>query len=97
MLSASPPVLITTLRTVPRGTNGGVSAWGLLVSLLGGLLVGSTTALSLAYQNPECAGLSDGRWGLPWWALVIGVGGWSGLVGSLVSFGAALRALNLIG
>ncbi|ORY56805.1 integral membrane protein DUF92-domain-containing protein [Leucosporidium creatinivorum] len=84
MLSTPPPVLITTLRTVPRGTNGGVSPWGLLVSLLGGLLVGTTTALSLAYENPECAGFSDSRWGLPWWALVVGVGGWSGLVGSLV-------------
>ena len=86
MLSSNPPRIITTLRTVPRGTNGGVSSWGLLVSLLGGLLVGVTSSLSLAYDNgKECSELFDARWGLPWWALVMGVGAWSGLVGSLVS------------
>lgn len=41
ILSASPPILITTLKPCPRGTNGGVSPLGLIVAVLGGLMVGN--------------------------------------------------------
>lgn len=41
ILSKSDPVLITDLRKkVPRGTNGGISQWGLFVSFAGGLFIG---------------------------------------------------------
>lgn len=41
ILSRSDPVLITDLsKKVPRGTNGGVSQWGLFVSFAGGLFIG---------------------------------------------------------
>jgi uncharacterized protein (TIGR00297 family) len=40
ILSKSPPILITTLRPCPRGTNGGVSLYGLQVSVAGGVLMG---------------------------------------------------------
>ncbi|KAM0789795.1 hypothetical protein ACM66B_006647 [Microbotryomycetes sp. NB124-2] len=91
MLSRSTPILITSLRPCPRGTNGGVSAWGLFVSLAGGLLVGSCAALTLSIENPECRGYTER--GLPFWALVVGVGAWSGLVGSLIDslLGATLQ------
>jgi uncharacterized membrane protein len=46
ILSTGKPVLITDflfkcrVKRVPRGTNGGVSAWGTVVSALGGLFIG---------------------------------------------------------
>lgn len=40
ILSKSDPVLITTLKKVPRGTNGGISNWGLFVSFAGGVFIG---------------------------------------------------------
>ncbi|SCZ97969.1 BZ3500_MvSof-1268-A1-R1_Chr3-3g06491 [Microbotryum saponariae] len=94
ILSSTPPRLITSLRSVPRGTNGGISLWGLFVSLLGGILIGFAAAISLAWENPECSGLEVTRivWGggkvvlsLPWWGWIVGLGAWGGLVGSLVS------------
>lgn len=47
VLSQKDPVLITTLRRVPRGTNGGVSIIGFLASILGGTIVGLAYYISL--------------------------------------------------
>lgn len=40
ILSTSDPILITTGRKVPRGTNGGISQTGLICSILGGFIIG---------------------------------------------------------
>lgn len=40
ILSTSDPFLITTLKRVPKGTNGGVSGLGFMASLAGGLAIG---------------------------------------------------------
>lgn len=39
------PILITTFRKVPPGTNGGVSILGLIAALMGGTIIGLTSAL----------------------------------------------------
>eukprot|EP01127_Copromyxa_protea_P023497 TRINITY_DN8819_c0_g1_i2.p1 TRINITY_DN8819_c0_g1~~TRINITY_DN8819_c0_g1_i2.p1 ORF type:complete len:156 (-),score=23.10 TRINITY_DN8819_c0_g1_i2:7-474(-) len=46
VLSKRDPVLITTLKKVPKGTNGGISLEGVLASALGGSLVGLGLTLS---------------------------------------------------
>ncbi|KAL3475672.1 integral membrane protein DUF92-domain-containing protein [Aspergillus californicus] len=51
ILSKSPPRLITspTLRVVPPGTNGGVTATGLLAGSFGAFTIGVTTAVLLPF------------------------------------------------
>lgn len=44
-LAVSSPRLITTGRVVGRGTSGGVTVWGMVVSLAGGLLIGLIAVL----------------------------------------------------
>lgn len=79
ILSKSDPILITTLKKVPRGTNGGVSSWGLFVSLLGGLFIGVFYYLStLFFVDSETLGNASVQYP------VIIFGGIAGLFGSVV-------------
>ena len=55
ILSRVRPRLITTLRPVPPGTNGGVTPFGTLVSILGGGLIGFLVGLTLIIENIQCA------------------------------------------
>ncbi|KAH8676895.1 integral membrane protein DUF92-domain-containing protein [Tricladium varicosporioides] len=54
ILSKSKPRLVTsiTLRSVPPGTNGGVTAWGLAAGLLGSLIIVTTSMLLLPFCTP---------------------------------------------
>eukprot|EP00521_Asterionellopsis_glacialis_P000418 CAMPEP_0195247722 /NCGR_PEP_ID=MMETSP0706-20130129/1138_1 /TAXON_ID=33640 /ORGANISM="Asterionellopsis glacialis, Strain CCMP134" /LENGTH=206 /DNA_ID=CAMNT_0040299285 /DNA_START=25 /DNA_END=648 /DNA_ORIENTATION=- len=45
ILSETDPILITTFRRVPPGTNGGISLWGTICSGIGGFLMGLLTVL----------------------------------------------------
>jgi len=54
ILSRSAPVLITTLKPVPHGTNGGISIGGTLASIGGGTVMGLTLATSLIFENSRC-------------------------------------------
>ena len=54
ILSRSPPILITTLKPVPPGTNGGLSTMGTLASVGGGLFMGLTIAVTLIAQSTAC-------------------------------------------
>lgn len=88
VLTSSSPRLITTLKTVPKGTNGGVSLVGLLASVLGGAAIGVSCLF--------CQLLLMGRWQLrnqpPQWPLVT-VAMATGLLGSLIDslLGATLQ------
>ena len=77
ILSKDLPILITTFKKVPRGTNGGISTLGLLASMCGGLFIGIIAGLpsilfldcSIRYHNAF---------------LILCIGGISGLIGSLI-------------
>ncbi|KZT60511.1 hypothetical protein CALCODRAFT_106752 [Calocera cornea HHB12733] len=87
ILARSPPRLITTLRPVPPGTNGGVSLPGTLASLLGGAAMGVIYACGLALESPAAAR----AW--PELAKVVAWGTTAGLVGSMLDslLGATLQ------
>jgi len=92
ILSSAPPRLITTLKKVPPGTNGGISLVGTLASLSGGCIMGLITVLSLLVENPACR--TDKA------QLVfslLGYGALSGLAGSMIDslLGATLQETRL--
>jgi uncharacterized protein (TIGR00297 family) len=69
-LSEEEPRLITTLRPVRKGTNGGVTLLGLVSSCLGGLFVGLIFFIT------------GGSYQTQWKVIPLGVG--AGLVGSII-------------
>lgn len=79
VLSTGDPILITSLQPVPRGTNGGVTVIGLLVSFIGGLLIGVGHYLTLLMFVSTPVLISAP----PQWPIVF-VGALGGLLGSLI-------------
>lgn len=77
ILSKSRPILITTLKPVPPGTNGGMSVGGTLASVAGGLAIGVSMALSLVLENAKCR-----QDALP---VILGMVFWGSLAGGLGS------------
>jgi uncharacterized protein (TIGR00297 family) len=101
ILSSSQPRLITTWRTVPKGTNGGVTLWGLLAGGLGSLLIALAGLITLPFctiaPGPVSRVLMPGEfrgWGLDDKAAwVVGMTVW-GALGSVLDsiLGALLQA-----
>jgi len=85
ILSPHPPRLITSWQTVEPGTSGGVTAYGMLASSAGALMIGVTLLLLTAIEL--------GAW-QPWLLPAALVGG---LAGSLADsmLGATLQAIYL--
>ncbi|KIM87712.1 hypothetical protein PILCRDRAFT_3476 [Piloderma croceum F 1598] len=54
ILSSTPPILVTTLKPVPPGTNGAISLGGTLASIAGGLIMGFTMFAALIVENSRC-------------------------------------------
>ncbi|KAI9003301.1 integral membrane protein DUF92-domain-containing protein [Hyaloraphidium curvatum] len=88
ILSSDSPRLVTTMGKVPRGTNGGVSSWGLLCSAGGGAFVG-VFALGIGTTG-RALGFVGGR---PIPSIVVPLMAGAGLFGSLVDsfLGATLQ------
>ncbi|XP_050537994.1 transmembrane protein 19 isoform X2 [Daktulosphaira vitifoliae] len=79
VLDSGLPILITTGKTVPKGTNGAVTPIGLLLSLLGGLVIGVANYLMLIYTvDSDLLAQSP-----PQWPIII-IGAFAGLIGSVV-------------
>lgn len=86
------PFLITTRKRVPRGTNGGVSLFGLLVSFLGGVLIGLSYYLTIRYTvDSKILAHSPNQWP------IVAFGGIAGLLGSIIDslLGATLQYSGL--
>ncbi|KAI0879110.1 integral membrane protein DUF92 [Hypoxylon argillaceum] len=66
ILSRTEPRLITslTLRKVPRGTNGGVTIWGLVAGFLGSMIIVTAALLFLPLCGEHTSGRVGG--GRPW-------------------------------
>ncbi|GLB42777.1 putative integral membrane protein DUF92 [Lyophyllum shimeji] len=76
ILSTRKPRLVTTLREVPPGTNGGMTVWGTACSVAGGAIIGLVMGICLVLENGVCSG--GVVWDLVAW------GAFSGGFGSLV-------------
>lgn len=79
ILSRYDPVLITSFKKVPRGTNGGVSPYGLFVSFAGGIFIGVFYYIAtILFVDGEFLQNSPAQFP------VIMLGGFAGLFGSAV-------------
>lgn len=77
ILSASQPLLITTMRTVQRGVNGAVTLSGLLAATAGGAFIGLIFVL-VGLVTAKCEGtLAFKQW------LALPIGAFAGLFGSV--------------
>ncbi len=73
ILSKSPPLLITTFKRVPPGTNGAMSVLGTAVSILGGGFIGLTFVIDLLAESSACrASVWDWAPGIIAWGLLAG-------------------------
>jgi len=88
VLGSAQPRLITTLRRVPRGTNGGVTLIGLGASLVGGLVIGLAYYVGIVMTAPQ----SDVS-RAPNQLFLLLLGSLGGLLGSIIDsvLGASLQ------
>lgn len=88
VLGRTQPFLITTRKSVPRGTNGGITIIGLIMSFLGGIVVGLTYYVTVLY----CIDSKTLLMSSPQWPIII-FGGIAGLFGSIIDslIGATLQ------
>lgn len=79
ILSNTPPILLTTFRTVPPGTNGALSLLGTAASIGGGMAMGWTMWAALSVENAACRDQTGDLF-----LLLLGWGAVAGGLGSLV-------------
>lgn len=86
ILSSSDPILITTLKRVPKGTNGGISGIGTFASIAAGFAIGVVFYLG---SLPFAIGNSSSP---PQWPLIL-LATFAGAIGSIIDslLGATLQ------
>ena len=77
ILSPTLPILITTLKPVPPGTNGAISLGGTLASIAGGLIMGIAMFVCLVVENSKCRE--------QWYDVVVPLLAWGTVAGGLGS------------
>lgn len=76
ILATTQPVHVFTMKSVPPGTNGAVTPYGLVSSAVGGMLMGAVFALDLYLENGACsAGSYSWMIDLSWFGLIAGIAG----------------------
>ena len=80
ILASTRPTYILTMTSVPPGTNGAVTLFGLAASMVGGLLMGAVFAFDLYLEN----GSSCAEWSPGWQRDLCLFGLLAGTAGSLV-------------
>jgi uncharacterized protein (TIGR00297 family) len=75
---SSTPILITTLKSVPPGSNGAISSTGTIASWLGGCCIGLCYQILCYIYPTHLVPLST------FWKTIFLLGGGSGLVGSMI-------------
>lgn len=92
VIGGGDPFLITSRKRVPKGTNGGVSVWGLVFSAMGGACVGLAYYVALlCCLDPSVLSAAPAQWPL------VLAGAIAGFLGSLVDsvLGATLQYSGL--
>lgn len=79
VFAKSDPILITSWKKVPKGTNGGVTPAGILFSVVGGLIIGLSYYLSILYFTDKVTW----TYAPPQWPVIL-FGGLAGFIGSLI-------------
>lgn len=82
------PILITSWRRVPRGTNGGISLIGTIFSTLGGLCIGISHYLAVLYFSDKTLWI----YAPPQWPIIL-LSAFAGFFGSFIDsiLGATLQ------
>ncbi|XP_061715949.1 transmembrane protein 19 [Cydia pomonella] len=92
VLAKSEPFLITSLKRVPPGTNGGVTIIGTLFSIVGGTIIGISQYLAMLYFTDKASWENAP----PQWPVIL-FGALAGFLGSLIDslMGATLQYSGL--
>ena len=92
ILSSSPPILLTTFKTVPPGTNGALSLLGTAASIGGGMAMGWTMWAALSVENAACRDQTGDLF-----LLLLGWGAVAGGLGSLVRIQSNVTSSSELG
>lgn len=78
-LSKTDPILVTTLKKVPKGTNGGITVVGMISSVTGGLIIGLAQYIAIFYFSDKILWM----YAPPQWPIIL-FGALGGFLGSLI-------------
>ncbi|XP_063826302.1 transmembrane protein 19-like [Ostrinia nubilalis] len=79
VLAKTDPILITTFKKVPKGTNGGVTPIGIFFSIVGGFIIGISYYLAILYFSEKATWANSP----PQWPVIL-YGALAGFVGSVI-------------
>ncbi|KAJ0176726.1 hypothetical protein K1T71_007905 [Dendrolimus kikuchii] len=92
VFSNTDPLLVTSFKKVPKGTNGGISVFGTICSAVGGFLIGISQYLVILYFSDSTLWM----YAPPQWPIIL-FGALGGFLGSLIDslLGATIQYSGL--